>query len=155
MAGFTDGEGLVTITRQIRKDRPSPAYRAYVSISNTHRDVLMIFLRCYGGGIYTIHEKRRDAMGKNWADAYCWYCPISSTKQFLLDVLPYLRLKSRQANIVLQFIDKKRAFARGKRTGRGGSSPLTEEEISFRERLRSQVRSLNRKGRFARIHGGG
>jgi len=79
---------------------------------------------------------------------------MSSTRQFLLDVLPFLRLKARQARIVLRFIDKKHAFARGKRKGRG-SSPLTEEEIAFRERLRSQVRLLNRKGRYARMYGGG
>lgn len=155
MAGFLDGEGLVTIVRQIRKDRPSPAYRAYVSICNTDREVLSIFPKVYGGRVYQMHEKRRDLMGKKWADAFTWYCPMSSTKQLLLDLLPYLRLKNRQANLVLEFIDNKKAFARGKRKGRGGSSPLTEEEIMFRERLRRQVRLLNRKGKYARTEGGG
>ena len=94
-------------------------------------------------------------MGKRWADAYHWYCPISSTEQLLLDLLPFLRLKTRQSSLVLEFIGKKKAFARGKRKGRGGSSPLTEEEIEFRERLRREVRLLNRKGKYARTEGGG
>jgi hypothetical protein len=155
MAGFLDGEGLVTITKQIRKNRPSPAYRGYVSVSNTNKEVMAIFVNSYGGKIYQVHEKRRDQAGNKWADAYSWYCPVSTTKQLLTDLLPYLRLKTRQTSLVLEFIENKKAFARGKRKGRGGSSPLTGQEIAFRETLRRQVRLLNRKGKFARNEGGG
>jgi hypothetical protein len=155
MEGFIDGEGHISINRQIRKDRPSPSYRAYVTVANTERESLIIFQEYYGGNIYLRRDKRRDKMGNKWADSYAWYCPISSTKRLLQDVLPYLRLKNRQANIVLEFIAKKNGFARGKRKGRGGSSPLTREEIGFRERLRREVRLMNRKGKFARNNGGG
>lgn len=153
MAGFADGEGLITINRQVRKYRPSPAYRGYVAICNTHREVLTIYQRIYGGKICRKNEQRTDWNGLKWADAYTWYCPASSTKKFLLDVLPFLRLKGKQARIVLEFIVKKKAFARGKRVRRGGSSALTEDEIAFRERLRTRVRLLNSKGRFARSMG--
>ena len=155
MAGFVDGEGNVTIVRQVRKSRPSPAFRAYVKVDNTDPRALPIFVKFYGGRIYLKNENRRDLMGNKWADAYTWQCPVSSTRRLLLDLLPYLRLKNRQAEIVLRFIDKKNAFARGKRKGRGGSSPLTAEEVEFRERLRSEVRLLNSKGKFARMQGGG
>ena len=155
MADFVDGEGYVSIVRQIRKGRPSPAYRAYVPIANTNLEVLEVYLRYYGGKVYRRHDKRRDAMGRKWTDAFTWYCPISSTKQLLLDLRPYLRIKSKQAEIVLEFMDNKKAFARGKRRGKGGSSPLTQEETQFRERLRRQVMLLNRKGKFSRSNGGG
>jgi hypothetical protein len=155
MAGFLDGEGYVSIVRQIRKDRPSPTYRAYVAVSNTVKDSLTVFLRYYGGAIYQSHDKRTDAAGIRWADAFKWYCPISSTKRLLLDLLPYLKIKNRQAIIVLEFIENKKGFARGKRKGRGGSSPLTRDEVEFRERLRRQVRLLNSKGKLARSGGGG
>ena len=155
MAGFVDGEGNITIVRQTRKDRPSPAYHAYVRIDNTDPKALPIFVKFYGGRINLKKEKRRALLGNKWADAYTWQCPVSTTKGMLLDLLPYLRLKNRQAEIVLRFIDKKSAFARGKRKGRRGSSPLTAKEIEFRERLRREVRLLNRKGKFARMQGGG
>ena len=93
-------------------------------------------------------------MGKKRADAYAWYRPVPSTKRLLVDTAPYLKLKSEQALLVLESIDKKEASARGKRLGKG-SSPLTQEEIEFRERLRKQVRLLNRKGKYAREIGGG
>ena len=155
MAGFVDGEGTVTIVKQIRRNRPSPTYHAYARIDNTDKHSLSIFATYYGGKIYLKKEKRRDLMGNKWADAYTWQCPVSTTRRFLTDLLPFLRLKNKQAEIVLQFIDNKNAFARGKRKRRGGSSPLTQGEIEFRERLRREVRLLNRKGKFARTHGGG
>jgi hypothetical protein len=154
MAGFADGEGNISIVKQARINRPSPAFRAYVKIENTVRDSLLIFVRYYGGKIYLKKEKRRDANGIKWADAYSWQCPVSTTRRLLSELLPYLRLKNKQAELVIEFIDNKNAFARGKRKGRGGSSPLTQEEIAFRERLRSEVRMLNRKGKFARTNGG-
>lgn len=155
MAGFVDGEGQVTITRQARKNRPSPAYRAYVVVTNTKREVLLTFPEHHGGKIYRTSEQRRDWKGKKWADAYAWYCPMAGSRRFLMDLLPFLKLKGVQARIVLAFIDNKKAFARGKRVGRGGSSPLTGQEIAFRERLRTQVMVLNSKGKFARSQGGG
>ena len=150
MAGFVDGEGYLTIMKQVRKYRPSPAFRAYVAISNTNQDVLKLFLNEYGGKVYFHYEKRLDKQGLKWSDAFTWYCPVSSSKKFLEDVIPYLRLKRRQAELILDFIDNKNSFARGKRKGRGGSSPLTSEEISYREGLRRAVSQLNEKGRYAR-----
>jgi hypothetical protein len=112
MAGFIDGEGNISINRQVRKDRPSPAYRAYICVSNSDREVLEIFLKSYGGKIYCVSENRKSWYGKKWSDSYCWYCPISSSKRALLDMLPYLRLKGKQAQILLDFIQSKKAFSR-------------------------------------------
>lgn len=151
MAGFIDGEGCLTISRQVRKGRPSPACRAYITIATTHRDVLQGFVERYGGRVYSVHERRGDKRGRKWADAYDWYCPVSSAEQLLVDVLPHLRIKRPQAEILLTFIRKKRAFERRFWPGRGkGSAPLTAEEISFREDLRIQVQLLNQKGQRAR-----
>jgi hypothetical protein len=93
MAGFVDGEGTISINKQIRKHRPSPAYRAYVSVSNTDKNVLRIFAKNYGGNTYRNREHRKDQLGRNWSDLYRWQCPVSQTKRLLLDIQPYLRLR--------------------------------------------------------------
>lgn len=153
MAGFLDGEGCLTISKQVRKNRPSPAYRAAISVSNTDRRILQPFSKEYGGSIYNVHERRKDKRGLNWADAFDWCCPMSSSKRILSDLRPYLRLKSAQADIITDFIEKK--FPR-KSLGVGkGSSPLSGEEIAYRERLRVSVHSLNKKGQDSRRQGGG
>jgi hypothetical protein len=152
MAGFVDGEGCLTIACQRRLNRPSPAYRAFVTVTNTNRSCLLRFCRWYAGDIYQVHEKRRDKLGKKWADAYCWYCPASVVKRFLEDLLPYLCVKRKQALVILEFIATKNGFARGRyRPGqRGGSAPLTAKEIAHRERLKRRVQCLNTKGQYAR-----
>ncbi|MEM0053705.1 MAG: LAGLIDADG family homing endonuclease [Nitrososphaeria archaeon] len=149
MAGFLDGEGTFTICKQVRKNRPSPAYRVFISVSNTDKYVLKIFCRYYGGKIYNVHERRKDKRGLKWRDAFDWYCPVFTSERFLIDVLPYLRLKYQQAEVLLEFLRTKQAFARKKRTSRG-SAPLTDEEIAHRERLRLKVQALNKKGVYSR-----
>jgi hypothetical protein len=144
-AGIVDGEGCPTIARQIRKGRPSPAFRASVTVSNTDRRLLEPFLKMWEGGIYNGKESRN-----NWAPPYTWHCADRNVKPFLETILPYLRSKHQQAALILAFIVNKKRF---KRVGLGqgyGSAPLSREEIEFRENLWNQVRLLNSKGRFSR-----
>lgn len=151
MAGFVDGEGCLTISRQIRKDRPSPSYRASITITNTKKSALDIFETYYGGNVYDVMENRTDKRKVKWANAYCWYCTVGRAKEFLEDILPYLRIKNDQARIILEFINTKNGFLRKKRLNkRGGSSPLSCDEINHREGLRLAVQGLNSKGQYAR-----
>jgi hypothetical protein len=152
MAGFIDGEGCLTISRQVRPARPSPAYRVFLTVSNTNRAPLEFFQSVYGGGIYHVHERRKDKGGKNWADAFDWYCPVYSLRVLIADVGPYLRVKHKQAELILEFLLTKKAFARGERQAgkRGGSAALLPAEIEHREGLRLKIQALNSKGRYAR-----
>lgn len=151
MAGFTDGEGCFQISKQIRKGRPSPAFRPIFTVCNTSKDVLQIFVDCYGGALYEIHESRKDKRGVNWADAYTWYCREKQLKKFVNDLLPYLRLKRAHAEIMLEYINNKNGFSRKSNSGvQGGSAPLSDEEITYRESLRLRIRVLNTKGPFSR-----
>ncbi len=146
MAGFVDGEGMLTIVKRKRKYRPSPAFRAEISIANTKRAALLPFQEEYGGKIQSYGKTRND-WTSGWSEAYAWVCPHSCVERFLGDLLPYLRLKKKNARIILEFLMTKNAFARKKRRGRGGSAPLSDEEIALREEFRRTVRLFNRKRR--------
>ena len=152
MAGFVDGEGCITISKQIRKTRPSPSYRVMVTISNTYKPVLEYFTQVYGGNIYHIHERRKDKQNVKWADAYDWYCPIGSAARFLNDILPYLRIKQKQAKICLDFLANKTNTQRSIRGESllSGSEGLTQEELDRREEWRIAVQQLNSKGKRSR-----
>jgi hypothetical protein len=151
LAGFVDGEGSITISKQIRKNRPSPAYRALIEVANTNKAPLEFIMKEYGGKIYHAHEKRRRKNGKKWSDAFTWYCPISVSERLLTDIFPYLRVKSKQAEIVLEFIRHIKTLNREPirdKFGRiAGSKHLTKEELDYRESLYSKVRSLNQKSK--------
>ena len=60
IAGFVDGEGCLTISKQARKDRPSESWRPMVTIANTNKDSLNILKKEYGGTLYFNKEKRSN-----------------------------------------------------------------------------------------------
>jgi hypothetical protein len=148
-AGFTDGDGLLTIVEHTRSDRPSVQYFPYAAFSLTSPSPLKLLIREYGGKIYAkrVPEEARD---KPWAPQWLWRCPSSSCERFLRDVLPYLRMKRPQALILLELAERMKHPLRQKRVGRGGSAPLTAEELSARRELRHRVRVLNTKGIYSR-----
>jgi hypothetical protein len=160
MAGFFDGEGTLSILKQVRKGRPSPAFRGLAVVSNTERELLNPFRELIGGEIYERPDHRTDQRGLRWATAYTWHCPDSKIVYLVEGMLPYLRGKKfKCAKILLEFMAHKKSFLRrvGSLVGgkRGGSASLGQEEIEFRDSLWIQIRLLNTKGRFSRATRGG
>lgn len=94
MAGFLDGEGWIGMSKQIRKNRPSPTYRTAIKTSNTKNESLMFFKERYGGKI---------TKGKG---AYQWACPAVSKKKLLNDIRPFLVIKISQARLILDYIER-------------------------------------------------
>jgi len=94
MAGFIDGEGWIGITKQVRKNRPSPTYRIGIKISNTEIESLMFFKERYGGTI---------GKGKG---AYQWACPTKSKRKLLDDIKPFLLIKISQARLAVSYMNR-------------------------------------------------
>ncbi len=153
-AGIIDGEGTITITRQQRKNRASPAFMCYVTVTNTNPSVVAPFVQRWGGKAYRTVDKRKE---KKWSDSYHWYCPQLQIEPFLGSIRSFLRAKSRQAELVLEFYRTKQSYKRyhGSTRGRtrGGSAPLGLVEIQHREILKHQIQLLNAKSKVARIGG--
>jgi hypothetical protein len=153
-AGIIDGEGCITLTKQIRKGRPSPAFRPMITVSNTDVRICNPFVESWGGKLYKRPDSRTD---KNWADSYTWYCPWSSVTTCLKAIIPYLAAKRSQAELLIEFISRNKDFPRYKGStegkSRGGSAPLGIEEIKYREGVWNAIRKLNTKGKFSRRGG--
>ena len=149
-AGIVDGEGCLTISKQIRKDRPSPSYRSSVTVSNTNPILIQFFKDNFEGVFYKHSDERVDKNNKNWATAYTWYCSCSNVVPFLESILPYLLLKKSQAIEIIKFQNTKSSYPR-KSLGQGkGSSPLSELEITEKESIYLKVKSMNSKGVYSR-----
>jgi hypothetical protein len=155
-AGMVDGEGCLTISKQVRNGRPSPAFRVSITVSNTNRALLDPFKEMWGGNIYPRPERR---VAKKWSDAWTWHCFDYNQKSFLETILPFLKGKRTQAKHLLDFISHKHSFRRyhGSPRGgsRGGSAPLGEKELEYRIAVWNLVRRLNRKGQYSRSRIGG
>jgi hypothetical protein len=147
MAGIVDGEGSIYISKGERKNRPSLSIKSCATVANCNLLILQPFKDRYGGVIYTYTEKR-----ERHSDHSMWHCATGIVEKFLNDILPYLVGKREQAMLALSYINHQKETIRYKGSfegkTRGGSSPLSDDEKTFRIGIYNQMRALNAKGRF-------
>jgi LAGLIDADG DNA endonuclease family protein len=146
LAGLIDGEGCLTIAKQIRKNRKSPCYRCSITMSNTDARLVSIFKLYFGGNYYKRPDKRKE---KNWADSWTWHCPDGNAIDFLKSIRKHLIAKHSQATILIEFQAYKSNYERYVLRGKG-SKPLSNEEVERRENYYLEIKALNTKGRFHR-----
>jgi len=127
-AGFFDGEGCVGVTNRIP---PHSALFIRTQVVNTNLEVLEQMKRAFGGSIQIRKAKL------NWQQMYTWQCTTQVAYHFLKQILPYLRLKRKQAELAIEF-QEDRGY-RGQRR-----SP---EQLQRGQQIRTLISSLNgRKG---------
>lgn len=153
MAGFVDGEGCITIAKQVRKNRPTPSWRPFITITNTHKGSLEIFKERYGGVLRFNKEKRRSKTGVKWSDSWTWYCPQGMVMVFCYDLRPYIKIKNEQVEIMLDFMHhmqttKRQKGGRNKNGSFKGSGPLSPDAMKYRDEMRDKIQSLNSGKRF-------
>jgi hypothetical protein len=131
IAGFFDGEGSITIHENWRPSPrgKSPNHTLQVSIGNTDPRVLAFIHRTFGGSL-TI----RPSTKPRHREVTQWIIRSNGAAAFLTAIYPYLRMKTRQADVGLSFQSEK---------GRYRKARLTQDEIDFREAKRAAIRQLN------------
>lgn len=135
IAGFMDGEGSFHITRTTYLGRRKyPSYQPRVSVANTDHDVLCWLQHTVGFGI--LAPKYHDS--KVWKDQWQWYLRVEEIRSFTIAVLPYLKIKTRQAQLVLEFLDLE--------SNPGGVLP-SEHVVIQREVIYQEITELNKRGR--------
>jgi len=101
LAGLTDGEGYIGITKTSRKHRNGRfSYQAHISIGMTDHDVL-IYLRERTDLGFLYYKPQRQ---KKHKIALCWWLTAEPCRMLLPKILPYLRVKNKQAEIVLAYL---------------------------------------------------
>jgi len=118
IAGFIDGEGYIGITRQERENRPTMSYRTILTISNTKIEALKFCEKFYGGRI------------RIEANTFRWYCPSANQERLLLDILPYLKLKQKNAILVIDY--------------KSYLGEATKENLQIRENFWKAIKEFNR-----------
>jgi hypothetical protein len=120
-AGFFDGEGCISITRQKKtwgaKDQ-TYFHRLRINVAQKDPTVLKQLYDVVGG---TIHCNR---------GVWKWYADDAAAVQFLETLTPFLRIKKAQAELALEF----------SKTKKGGKDSITAEVFELRERLCVAVR---------------
>lgn len=94
LAGVIDGEGYVFIVFC----KSTKNYLCGVYIKNTNKKLLEVFATYFGGNI-TFHKRAKP----NHKDSYDWVCFGEKAAKLCKCTLPYLTIKRKQAELLLEF----------------------------------------------------
>ena len=134
IAGFVDGDGCITITQRKWKtnNRIGLSYIPVVEISNCDVRVLdWIISKTEGIKIYK--SKYVDNRSPTFRPQYRLFVGrMLNIEKFLILILPYLKLKKEQAEIVLLLINHKK------------NNKINNKEYVLS--LRNKIHYLNRRG---------
>jgi hypothetical protein len=130
IAGFIDGEGTIRFQRTGKYRRLQPM----VSVTNTHKGILDEIASFLGYGT-VIFCKANNPRSKDY-----YHLLITGTERLghLLDgIFTHLVIKKEQAKLMLVLLNRTTFDHKA----------LSQEELDFRERLDTEMRSLNKRGR--------
>ena len=146
LAGIIDGEGSLCIYRvnpATYNRYQTPNFRSVLNISNTKKE-LFDWIKYHFGNLNKSKKHKRSIFKKNstherWI--YEWVVQGHRLVDICTQVLPYLVLKRRQCELILEF---RKTYENQK--GCGAHSPLNPEIIAIREDIRVEMCRLNAKG---------
>jgi hypothetical protein len=137
LAGFLDGEGCLVIAKNESAGKSYTWYTGRCDIANTHPCIEEIFHEL---GIGSLTKRpRRHA---HWSDTYIWSFGSLACRALLPRLLPYLRIKRKRAELLLEFFSIMKPKHHGSRLPRAKMA----ERHSRQKALYEEMRRLNATG---------
>lgn len=141
LAGIVDGEGCISISKQIIKRTPTPVYSLIVVVSLVNKDVLQYFKEITGLGSVKYGAKHESS--DNSRTSYQWWVSSRQAEKLLVEIYPYLRIKREQADIALSFMKTYQLKYYGKtKTGIKGGCRTPAEIVHQRDRYKNALTML-------------
>src|SRR3990167_3559029 len=127
-AGFLDGEGCIRISKRNPRNGRRISYNLSVVIYQKDGEIMDWLYGNFGGMVYL---KNKGDKSDNWI--YEWRVTEVKAYQFLKTLLPFLKYKKKQAELAIQF-QQRRIFERERNIPDNGRfAPLTQIELYKRE----------------------
>ena len=135
VAGIIDGEGCISIAK-IRKSNRTGGFEYNLRISVEHTNEWLIkWLQFNFEG--SVHFRKRGS--DKWKGTWAWQIAASKAAEFLLLILPYLKIKQSHAELALQF--QKSKVIRCYRV-----CHKTDEELALEEARCALMHNFNKTG---------
>lgn len=139
LAGCIDCDGYITIKRdtyKLRKvgDASTPIFYERVGFKQVSPEIVDMLHEAFGG-----YRSIQKPSAKNGKPLYSWEARNLQANLCIKVLLPYLRIKKRQAEICMEL---RESIERTKHT-RLPKTNIPKEELALRESLFNQVKSLN------------
>ncbi len=142
LAGIIDGEGYVGIMKHKRYDDLSKKhYQAVIKVAMSDKELITWLKKSFGGSF-----EIRDFDNPNWKTSYCWSIRGQKVRPIIEKVLPYLRVKNKQAIYCLQLLKIQEKVKRFRKIN-GTFLNHTEEDLNKIIEIFSEVKKLNKRGK--------
>ena len=136
LAGFVDGEGCVRINRhKCGWTKLGYRFEPYLDITNTDKQQLLDIQRTLSAG--TVRAKKM--YHSNRKQGYVWTVYGNTASAILQKLLPFLRIKRRQAELLISYAN---TFCLDSRVGKRLSTKDRMKQL----RIYTKVRKLNKRG---------
>ena len=155
LAGLIDGEGCITMTAFSSKYMPDTKTKLRGKRSTLVRVFIIMcdgrnifdWLRNITGSGYTFFRKRPNKH-PTWKDSYGIIWHGKDAKEMLIEIFPYLRLKTRQAQLIIDWVTKSQDLIHNPRWKKGtkGGIAFSPDVLKYRDSVIDEIRALNRKG---------
>lgn len=144
MAGFFDGEATITANNRKIFNGKKEAVHYRLMVSNTNLEVLEYLHQKWGGNLIR-YGKPRSPRHKQ---VYYLYWGGIKAIPVLEAILPYLRVKKRQAELVLELSKLSYTYAcKGERLdGAGVGRYVPPDYIPRRQEIVVELQRLNKRG---------
>jgi hypothetical protein len=129
VAGIIDGEGCISISWDRPGSKISPRFVGQISVGMTNLKLIRLLGKQFGGCIHNYKVQK-----SYYKPILYWTLTAKAAAKFLNKVLPYLRVKKRQA-LLLIALHKRKKYT--------GKKPLSRKEVSIRKRLWQKCWKLN------------
>ena len=147
IAGLIDGEGSIVITKA-RRSNPKykcPHYILLVTCTNTHLGVLEWLNTKYASS-KAFRKREREG----WRTAYEWHSSAKMALGFLKLIRPWLKIKSEQADLAIEFQTNKMSDRSFTSSGKKNGNTLSLETLKKREIVYQKMHFLNTGGKYTR-----
>ncbi len=133
IAGLLDGEGCLTVGRlKPHNGKREHRFICRILVVNTDLTMMLWLQKTVGdGGIY----EYKKAGGENWKPCHRWYLNGQKSIELIRQVYPYLQIKRRQAELLLNFPANYKNF-----------KGLSDEQYFVQEKTFERMKNLNRRG---------
>lgn len=132
-AGIIDGEGSIVIGRCLTR-RKTPIYSFVVEVAMADREAVDWFHKSFGGGLYEFSKPERRK-------SYRWQVGTNNAKKFLMAIIPYLKVKQKQAELAIKF-QNQRSYAYH------CGNPKPQEVIDLEKSLYEKLKRFHKEGNF-------
>lgn len=134
MAGIIDGEGSIVARNFWAPKSTHPSVVCRLRVFNTNRDLINWIAERWTGRIY--HGKIVPHQKICWV----WETKALRARNLALQIFPYLKIKRRQAEILIELIPLIL------RAGTYFQAGVPEEDVEKRNKLVAEIRELNQRG---------